>query len=145
MKRILFLCFDNSSRSQMAEAFLRSLAADRFDVYSAGIEPTAVQAEAIAVMAEIGIDIKSQCSKPVDEFEGQEFDYAITVCDSSTEGCPLFPGNARYVHWSFKDPALVNGSDEQRGAAFREVRDQIQARVRTFVHEQSGIRRAAHV
>jgi arsenate reductase len=121
------------------------VAADRFDVYSAGVEPTAVQPEAIDVMAELGMDIKSQRSKPVDEFEGQEFDYAITVCDSSTEGCPIFPGNARYVHWSFKDPAMVNGSDEQRIAAFREVRDQIQARVRVFVHEHSGGTRAAHV
>ena len=129
----------------MAEAFLRSVAADRFEVYSAGVEPIAVLPEAIAVMAEIGIDMRSQRSKPVDQFEGQEFDYAITVCDSSTEGCPLFPGNARYVHWSFKDPALVNGSDEERIAAFREVRDQIQARVKTFVHEQSGVTRAAHV
>jgi arsenate reductase len=143
-KRILFLCFDNAARSQMAEAFLRRAARDGFEVYSAGAEPTAIHTEAILVMAELGVDITSQRSKSIDAFEGQEFHYAVTVCDPVIEGCPVFSGEARYLHWSFKDPAAAIGSEEQRMRAFREVRDQIQVRIRQFVYEQCGFRRATH-
>jgi arsenate reductase len=128
----------------MAEAFLRRAAGDVFDVYSAGAEPTAIDTEATVVMAELGVDITSQRSKSIDAFEGQDFYYAVTVCDPVIEGCPVFPGNARYLHWSFKDPGAAIGSEEQRMRAFREVRDQIHVRIRQFVNEQCGYRRAAH-
>ena len=103
-KRVLFLCTENSARSQMAEGILRHEAGDRFDVYSAGTDPTAVRLEAVDVMDEIGVD-RDQFSKSVDSFEGQEFDFVITVCDHARESCPIFPGQARHLHWSFDDPA----------------------------------------
>src|ERR1041385_7696158 len=104
-KRVLILCTGNSARSQMAEGILRDLAGDRFDVESAGIEPSHVRPEAIEAMREIGIDISSHRSKSVDEFVDQQFDYIITVCDNAKETCPVFPGNAKRIHWSFDDPA----------------------------------------
>ncbi|MBV9242305.1 MAG: arsenate reductase ArsC, partial [Acidobacteria bacterium] len=124
-KRVLFLCTGNSARSQMAEGLLRHMAGDRFDVYSAGVEPSRVRPEAIAAMDEIGIDISGQQSKSVDEFTGKQFDYVITVCDNARQNCPVFPGNAVRIHWSFNDPASVEGNEKERNAAFRQVRDQI--------------------
>jgi arsenate reductase (thioredoxin) len=97
-KRVLILCTGNWARSQMAEGLLRHEAGDRFEVYSAGIKPTHVRAEAIAVMNEIGIDISGQRSKSVDEFTGQEFDFIITVCDNANEVCPVFPGKTERFH-----------------------------------------------
>ena len=122
MLRVLILCRGNSARSQMAEGLWRHEAGDRFDVFSAGTNPSHVRAEAIAVMKEIGIDISGHRSKSVDEFTGEEFDYVITVCDHANEICPVFPGKTQRLHWSFKDPA----HDED---SFREVRDQIRARI----------------
>src|ERR1051326_3595817 len=90
-KRVLILCTGNSARSQMAEGLLRQMAGDRFEVESAGVEPSHVRPQAIEVMREIGIDISGQRSKSVDEFAGQEFDYVITVCDNARERCPAFP------------------------------------------------------
>jgi arsenate reductase len=124
-KRILILCTGNSARSQMAEGLLRHDAGDRFEVESAGTKPSQVRPEAIAAMAEIGIDISGHRSKSVDEFTGQQFDYVLTVCDKAKEICPIFPGNTVTVHRSFEDPAARQGSEEERLAAFRRVRDQI--------------------
>jgi arsenate reductase len=124
-KRVLILCTGNSARSQMAEGLWRQEAGDRFEVFSAGTKPTRVRPEAIAAMNEIGIDISSHHSKSVGEFAGQEFDYVITVCDHANEICPVFPGKARRLHWSFEDP-----TDE---ASFRKIRDQIRARIRSFI------------
>lgn len=92
-KRVLILCTGNSARSQMAEGLLRDEAGDRFDVFSAGVDPTEVRPLAIKAMEEIHIDISKQRSKSVDEFGGQEFDYVITVCDNANQQCPMFPGN----------------------------------------------------
>jgi arsenate reductase len=131
---ILVLCTGNSARSQMAEGLLRSASGNRFRVASAGTHPSAVRPEAIAVMDEIGIDISSYRSKAVDEFSGREFTYVITVCDNANEACPIFPGNTKRLHWPFEDPAAVQGSDEERKAAFRKVRDQIHARVAEFLN-----------
>jgi arsenate reductase len=134
-KTVLFLCTGNSARSQMAEGLLRHEAGDRFEVHSAGTNPTTVRPEAVAVMRELGIDVSRQWSKSVDEFKGREFDYVITVCDAANEVCPVFPGNTKRLHWSFEDPAAVEGSEERRKAAFLRIRDQIQERIRAFAAE----------
>lgn len=124
-KRVLILCTANSARSQMAEGLLRHDAGDRFEVASAGTRPSHVRPEAIAVMAELGIDIAGHRSKSVEEFAGGRFDYVLTVCDNARESCPVFPGHTNRIHHSFADPAAANGSEEQRLSAFRRVRDQI--------------------
>jgi arsenate reductase len=134
-QKVLILCTGNSARSQMAEGLLRHEAGDRFAVYSAGTKPSVVRSEAIAVMNEIGIDISGHRSKSVEEFAGQELDYVITVCDNAKESCPVFPAATRRLHWPFEDPASVQGSDEERKAAFRRVRDQIRARITVFQSE----------
>src|SRR5215469_2790239 len=135
MKRILVLCTGNSARSQMGEGLFRAEVGDDFDVFSAGTKPSSVRPEAIAVMKEIGIDISAHRSKSLDEFTGQPFDYVVTVCDNARDTCPVFPGATARLHWSFQDPAAVEGSEEVRLAAFRRIRDQIQERVRAFVRE----------
>jgi arsenate reductase len=131
--RVLILCTGNSARSQMAEGLLRRESGDRFDVFSAGTRPSQVRPEAIAVMHEIGIDITGHWSKPVDEFNGQEFDHVITVCDDANAACPVFPGKTQRHHWPFEDPAAVQASEEDRKAAFRKVRDQIHHRILAFL------------
>jgi len=133
-KRVLILCTGNSARSQMAEGLLRHLAGDRFDVASAGVAPTQVRPEAIAVMRELGIDISHHRSKSVDEFLGQDFDYVITVCDNANEQCPIFPSNTKRIHWSFEDPAAAAGDEQARLAVFRRVRDEIFDRLRLFAN-----------
>ena len=132
-QRVLILCTGNSARSQMAEGLLRSMAGDRFDVFSAGTRPSIVRPEAIAAMRDLGIDITSHRSKSVDEFAGLAFDYVITVCDNAREGCPVFPANTKRIHWSFEDPAAVEGEEPVRLAAFRDIRDQITARFQQFL------------
>ncbi|WP_447972172.1 arsenate reductase ArsC [Nitrospira sp. Kam-Ns4a] len=136
-KRVLFLCTGNSCRSQMAEGWLRHLAGDRFDAASAGTHPVGLNLEAVAVMQERGVDISRHRSKSVEEFTGQRFDYVITVCDRARESCPLFPGAARSLHWSFDDPAATQGPLEERLAVFRRVRDEIAARIGEFIRESS--------
>ena len=122
---ILILCTGNSARSQMAEGIARHLFGDRFEVFSAGTHPSLVRPEAIKAMAEIGIDISGHRSKSVEEFAGREIDYVLTVCDNARENCPYFPARTKVIHHSFDDPAAVEGDEETRLAAFREVRDQI--------------------
>ncbi|MBS1914138.1 MAG: arsenate reductase ArsC [Bacteroidetes bacterium] len=131
-KRVLILCTGNSARSQMAEGLLRHYAGDRFEVHSAGTHPGIVRPEAIAAMAEIGIDISGHRSKSVEEYTGQQFDHVITVCSKASENCPVFPGANRYA-WDFDDPAAVTGSEEERLAAFRTTRDEILLRLRHFI------------
>jgi len=136
-KRVLILCTGNSARSQMAEGLLRHEDSDRFEVFSAGTKPSAVRPEAVAVMNEIGIDISGQRSKSVNEFDGAPLDYVITVCDNAKESCPVFPGAAKRLHWPFEDPATVQGSEDERKAAFRKVRDEVHARIKTFLASPS--------
>jgi arsenate reductase (thioredoxin) len=131
-KRALILCTGNSARSQMAEGLLRHDAGDRFAVFSAGVNPTRVRPEAIAVMQELGIDLNAHRSKHVSEFAGQSFDYVLTVCDHARELCPVFPAQTVTIHRSFVDPAAYNGSEEERLALFRRVRDQIRDYLRAF-------------
>ncbi len=131
-KRVLILCTGNSARSQMAEGLLRHDAGDRFEVFSAGVNPTRVRPEAIAVMQEVGIDLTGHRSKHVDEFAGQEFDYVLTVCDHAREACAIFPGQTAAIHQSFDDPAGVMGSEGERLQAFRKTRDEIREYLRSF-------------
>jgi arsenate reductase len=124
-KRVLILCTGNSARSQMAEGLLRHDAGDRFEVFSAGTRPSRVRPEAIAVVQELGIDISSHRSKSVDEFADQSFDYVLIVCDNAKESCPIFPDQAIRIHQSFEDPAELQGSEEERLALFRRIRDEL--------------------
>ncbi|NQT90143.1 MAG: arsenate reductase ArsC [Candidatus Omnitrophica bacterium] len=132
-KRVLFLCTGNSCRSQMAEGFLRYLGGDKFEAYSAGVDPTSVNPLSIKVMQEVGIDISSQRPKPVKEFLDQQFDYIITVCDNAKQACPVFPGRHEEIHWDLADPADAKGSEEEKLNAFREIRDKIDENVKGFV------------
>lgn len=135
--KVLFLCTGNSCRSQMAEGFLRSLGGDRFEAHSAGTRPSTLNPMAVEAMKELGIDISRQWSKNASEYLGTHFPYLVTVCDNAKESCPVFPGPAVRLHWSFEDPAEATGSDEQRRMVFRKVRDEIHARVKEFV-EKAG-------
>lgn len=134
-QRVLILCTGNSARSQMAEGLLRELHGDKFEVHSAGVDPSIVRPEAIDVMKEIGIDISGHTSKSADIFAGQEFDYIITVCDNAKEQCPYFPGSAKRIHRTFEDPASASGTYDDRAAAFRRVRDHISEYLRGFPGE----------
>lgn len=121
----------------MAEGLLRHMAGTRFDVTSAGVLPTRVRPEAIQVMRELGIDITNHRSKSVDDFVDQPFDYVITVCDNANEQCPVFPGNAERIHWSFEDPAAIHGDETKRLGIFRRVRDEIRERLKVFVSDSA--------
>jgi len=131
-KRVLVLCTGNSARSQMAEGLLRHEAGDRFQVESAGTKPGQVRPEAITVMKELGIDISGHNSKHVNEFNGQAFDYVLTVCDNAKESCPVFPAQTKRIHKAFEDPAAFQGTETERLAVFRRVRDGIREYLRNF-------------
>ncbi len=136
--RVLFLCTGNSARSQMAEAFLRHYGGKFFEVYSAGLEPKGINPLTIKVMEELGFDLSMQSSKPVSIYLGKvHFQYLITVCDKAEKNCPtIWPGVNFRLHWSFEDPAEFEGSEEQKLAKFREVRDQISQQIRSWLREQ---------
>ena len=127
--RVLFLCTHNSARSQMAEGLLRHLAGDRFEAHSAGTEATHVRPLAIKAMEEVGVDISGQESKTLERYLEDPFDYVITVCDDANEACPFFPGAKNRLHWSLRDPSRAEGSEEERLAVFRSVRDRIGERI----------------
>ncbi|MFN7978392.1 MAG: arsenate reductase ArsC [Vicinamibacterales bacterium] len=136
--RILILCTANSARSQMAEGLMRHAAPPGTDVVSAGTVATFVRPEAIAVLAELGIDISAQYSKTLDSVANGAFDYLITVCDNAREACPVLPGVRNQLHWSLPDPAAV--SDEAaRLVAFRSVRDELRTRIDAFLHERQRL------
>jgi len=134
-QKVLILCTGNSARSQMAEGLLRSMAGERFEIASAGVSPSNVRPEAIEAMRELGVDISNHRSKSVDEFLSQEFDYVITVCDNANERCPVFPGNTERIHWSFPDPAAVEGTPEEQRQAFEQVAADIADRLRSWLSE----------
>ncbi|MBN1888903.1 MAG: arsenate reductase ArsC [Thermoflexales bacterium] len=138
--RVLFLCTGNSARSQMAEAFLRHYGGDRFEAYSAGLEPQGVHPYTIQVMSELGLDLSGQAAKHVRQYMGQmHFGYLVTVCSNAEAQCPTtFPGVGQRLHWSFDDPAAVQGSGEEKLLKFRQVRDQIEQRIKTWLAEQDG-------
>ncbi len=122
----------------MGEGLFRHHGGGQWEVHSAGTRPSLVRPEAIAAMREIGIDISAHRSKSVDEFTGQKFDYVVTVCDNARDACPVFPDALARLHWSFEDPAAVEGSEESRMASFRRIRDQIEERVKAFRQEVSA-------
>jgi arsenate reductase (thioredoxin) len=138
--RVLILCTGNSARSQMAEGLLRHMGRGRYEVFSAGTRPVGVNSLAIEAMRESGIDISAQRSKSVAEFAGQKFATVITVCDSAAQQCPVFPGAPERLHWSLPDPAEVSGAREEKLAAFREVRDDLEKRIRVFVSSAASVR-----
>jgi arsenate reductase len=140
--RVLFLCTGNSARSQMAEALLRTLGGDDFEVYSAGTDPHGLNPLAVEAMRESGIDIARQESKSLERFLGRRFDYIITVCDRARDNCPTFPGDNQHIHWSYDDPAAATGTHAERLAVFRRVRNEIGERLRLWIAVQRKRRRA---
>lgn len=135
-KKVLFVCVHNSARSQMAEVFLNTLAGDRFEAESAGLAPGTLNPLAVAVMKEIGIDISQNRAKSVSEFhrQGRIYEYVITVCsEADSVRCPVFPGKGVRLHWTFADPAVSEGSREQRLEMARAVRDQIKEKIMRFI------------
>jgi len=143
VSRVLFVCTHNSARSQMAEALLRSMAPETFEVHSAGTEAGSLHPLAVEAMREVGIDISGQEAKPVSRYEGGQFDYVITVCDEAREACPVFPGSPRTLHWSLPDPSRATGSAEERLNAFRETRDRLTALIAEFVKRSGAMTRTA--
>ena len=124
-EKVLFLCNHNSVRSQMAEGLLKSLYDEYYDVKSAGNDPSELNPYAVQVMVEIGVDISKHRSKSLKEFEGIEFDYVVTVCGGTGEGCPVFLGGKKYLHEPFEDPASVKGHEDDKIIAFRIIRDEL--------------------
>jgi len=136
-KRVMFICIHNSGRSQMGEAFLRHMAADRFDIASAGIESGTLNPLVVKAMEEVGVSMEGHYSKKAQDFvdRGDRFDYVITVCDeSSAERCPMFPGKHVRMHWGFPDPSALTGTDEEKLAGIRPIRDEIRKKVTEFIH-----------
>ena len=137
-KRVLFLCTANSARSQMAEAMVNYDLGDRFEAYSAGTAPKTPHPAALKVLAEIGIDHSRARSKSLEEFEGQPFDYVITLCGAANETCPLFFGGVERVHLGFEDPARATGTEEEVPVVFRRVRDEIRETVEIYLRNAEG-------
>ncbi len=134
--RVLFVCVHNSARSQMAEAYLNHLAGDRFEAQSAGLEPGVLNPYVVRVMAEDGLDISGSKTKDVFEFVRKSaiFSYVVTVCDgASAERCPIFPGIVRRLNWSFPDPSVLQGTEEEKLQGTREIRDAIKRQIEEWV------------
>ena len=141
-QKVLFICAHNSARSQMAEALLNDICGDHFEAHSAGLEPGRLNPLAVEAMREIGIDISHKGTQSVfDVFEsGELFAYVITVCDeTSAERCPIFAGVTNRLHWSFPDPAALEGTREERLAGTREIRDQIRHRIEMWCDEMCAV------
>ena len=138
---VLFLCKHNSSRSQMAEAFLRKLAGDRFDVSSAGLHPTEIHPHTVRVMNEVGIELSGQNAKGVKPLLRSSVSprYTIIVCKAIEDDCPkLFPGSMNLLRWNFDDPTTAEGSEEEQLEVFRRVRDLIHARIMLWLEENES-------
>ncbi|BCU81702.1 protein ArsC [Polycladomyces abyssicola] len=134
-KIIYFLCTGNC-RSQMAEGFAKKYLGDRFEVYSAGIEAHGLNPNAVKVMAEKGIDISGQTSDVIDPELLNRADYVITLCGDANDKCPMTPPHVKREHWGFDDPAKATGTEEEKWAVFRRVRDEIEARIQQFAQEE---------
>ena len=134
--RVMFVCIHNSGRSQMGEAFLRNLAGDRFEVTSSGIEAGRLNPLVVKAMEEIGVSMEGHYAKKAQDYvdRGERFDYVITVCDeANAERCPMFPGKHVRLHWGLPDPSAIGGTDAEKLAGIRPIRDAIAARVREFI------------
>ncbi len=133
-KKVLFICTHNSARSQMAEAYLNKLYGEKYEAYSAGIEPEKINPYVVKVMAEIGVDLSKARSKSIEEFRSEVFDYVVTVCDHAREVCPFFPGEV-ILHKRFRDPSIFKGSEEDILKETKELRDEIKKwLIETFGH-----------
>ena len=140
---VLFLCVHNSARSQMAAAYLIKLGGEQFHVESAGLEPGTLNPLAVEVMKEDGIDISRNPTNDVFDYfkQGKWFTYIITVCDrEASERCPIFPGMKQKINWSFEDPSKFAGTQDEKLAATRIVRDKIKTSVLQFVNETMAIK-----
>lgn len=138
--RVLFLCTNNSARSQMAEAILRKYAGEKFEVHSAGLEPMEINPYTLKVLQEVGIDTCGLYAKPLSKYLGNtHFSYLITVCSKAEERCPLFPGMGKRLHWPFEDPAEFRGSEEETPQKFREIRDQIEEHIKSWLKEDDTL------
>ena len=135
-KKIIIICTGNSIRSQIAEGFFKKYK-DNWEVKSAGTNPKGLNILAVYVMSEKGIDISDQKSKNINQYIDSKFDYVITVCDNAKENCPYFPGGATYLHWSFPDPDIFTGNEEDRINEFRKVRDAIENKILNFLKEEN--------
>lgn len=138
-KRVLFICDHNSARSQMAEALLQAVGGERYEAVSAGFEPGKLNPLAVAAMSELGIDISGNATKSVFSLyrAGALFDYVITVCDEASKAkCPIFPGYAKRLHWSFEDPSRLQGSEDAKLEQTRRIRNQIKTAIEEWVKEQ---------
>lgn len=131
--RVLVVCTGNSARSIMAEALIRSKGGEAFEAFSAGTHPRGINPLTLQVLEEAGLDASWARSKSVEEFLGDTFDYVITVCDEARQECPVFPGEHESLHWGYEDPALAQGTDEERLAVFRRVFVQLSERIGTFL------------
>ena len=138
IKRVLFLCTGNSCRSQMADGIVNHDFRGRVEAVSAGTEPHGLNPRAVLVMNEIGIDISQNSSDPLSKYEGQEFDYVISLCGDADEKCPAFFGGVKRLHMPFDDPPRAAGSDEEVMAVYRRVRDDIHARLNQFFKQELG-------
>jgi arsenate reductase len=142
-KHVIFICIHNSGRSQMGEGFLRAIAGDRFEVASAGIESGTLNPLVVKAMAEVGVDISSHYAKTAQSVieAGQKFDTVITVCDeTAAERCPMFPGRgtkpqAERLHWGFPDPSALKGTDEEKLAGIRPIRDAIKTQIEQWLRD----------
>ena len=135
--KVLFICTGNSCRSQMAEGLLRSMAGDQYDVFSAGSHPSHVNPVVIEIMKEAGIDISNHTSDPIDDYLNLGIDVVITVCDSAQKICPVFPGNATYIHWSIEDPFQGWTFENSQLDSFRNTRDIIRNKIDGFIQKQN--------
>ena len=136
--KVIFLCTGNSARSQMAEAFLRKYAGDRFEAYSAGLDPKGINPFTVRTMEEVGISLEGQHSKSVGDYLGKEhFTYLFTVCGHAEENCPrTFLSSGIHTHWDFEDPAAFEGTDEEKLQKFTEIRDLIDQRIQAWLLER---------
>ncbi|MGA9756073.1 MAG: arsenate reductase ArsC [Desulfobaccales bacterium] len=129
MLKVLFLCTENACRSQMAEGLVNHFLAGKVEAFSAGVAPKEVNPRGIRVMAELGVDLSRHRAKSVSEFAGQQFDLAITLCDSAQQQCPFFPGAAQMLHVGFPDPGRAQGTEDEIMAVFRRVRDEMREKL----------------
>ena len=141
--RVLFLCTGNSARSILAEALLKHEGGDAFEVHSAGTAPKGVNPYALAVLAANGIATAHAASKNMSQFEGEQFDYVITLCDDAAEQCPVFPGDPERIHWGFEDPAAVEGTDLEKRSAFQSVVNGLRNRLSTFIPAARRVKESA--
>ena len=136
--KVLFLCTGNACRSQIAEGWARYLKGDVMEVFSAGVSPATVSRKAIETMAEVGVDISGHRSKHVDELEGIDFDYVVTVCDNARQQCPVFSGAAKMVHRTFADPSFMDGTEEEIKSAVKKLRDEMRVFIEAMPESLEG-------